>query len=85
MRGDFRPLAPFLTSEQRRSLRFVAGLSPAPLASRARILLWLDGGTPLAEVARAFGVSRPTLYHLVKSYRRNRDVADLMPWRGSGP
>ena len=76
-------MAPFLSPEERRGLRLDGALSPAPLAVRAKVLLWVDSGASVASVARAFGISRPTVYHLVKSFRAMGDVRAIDPWRNA--
>jgi Homeodomain-like domain-containing protein len=73
-------MTPFLGADERRALRVVSLLSPCPaLRSRAAVLLWLDLGRPLADVARAFGLSRPTVYRTVGLWREFRDPAALHP------
>lgn len=52
-----------LTAEQRQSLQTVAGsrMTPVREAERARILLAYADRFPLQSIARAIGLSRPTV------------------------
>ena len=69
-------------------------LSPAPPHRRAcSVVLWLDRGSHVAVVARAYRVSRPTVYRYLSLWTEFRDVAALdhvvarrlRPWRVKGP
>ena len=64
-----------LTAKQRQSLQTVAGSRTAPVreAERARILLAYADRLPLQSIARAVGVSRPTVYKCI-------DKALTMGW-----
>ena len=56
-------------------------------------MLWLDRGSRVAEVARAYRVSRPTVYRYLSLWKEFRDVAALdhlvarrlRPWRAKNP
>jgi hypothetical protein len=73
-----RPL--FLAPRARADLHRVSVLSPSPTQRRnARVLLALARGYTVAAVARAFRLSRPTVYRLAALWSEFQDVAILDP------
>lgn len=86
-------MAKKLDGGKRSALREAGCLHPDPdVRARALWILWLDRGIPLARIARASKVSRPTVYRYLALWERFGQVEVLAtatarrvaPWRHPG-
>lgn len=82
-----------LTVEQRVTLREAAYLHSNPqIRGRSLWILWADRQVPIARIARAARVSRPTIYRYLGLWERfgtvdvlaTRLASRIAPWKRSG-
>jgi hypothetical protein len=67
-----------------RALRLAGCFDPSPsVRRRCAMVLSLSRGTPVAVVARAYRLSRPTVYRYAKLYRTYRIVRVLETGTGA--